>query len=254
MKLFPLPPPFVPMIYTVGYNASSPLGDSGDAVYDTTTGMITLKPGVIGRFVIGIACHEWRGGAMINTTHVEFNLVSLDCSRFAFHANAGADTIVQVGDSITLHASEAASYGWSPSLYLSDTTVRNPVGVFPEVGTYTYALHEVTDSGCTSDDSITVQVVSHMPSSIVLPNAFTPNGDHVNDVLLPLEVRNARFEKLIVYDRTGQKVFESSVQSNGWDGTVNGKQGIEGVYFWQLRYVNSRGQEERQNGNVTLLR
>jgi len=58
----------------------------------------------------------------------------------------------------------------------------------------------------------------------------------------------------IIYNRYGQKVFEANDQTNGWDGTLNGKTENPGVFVWYLEYVLTDGTSDVLKGNVTLLK
>ncbi len=86
-----------------------------------------------------------------------------------------------------------------------------------------------------------------------IPNAFSPNGDNFNDVLY---VRgkclvNFTFQ---VFNRWGEKVFETSDQKTGWDGTQNGQQLNTGVFVYKLEGTTYDGKSFIQKGNITLLR
>ncbi len=90
------------------------------------------------------------------------------------------------------------------------------------------------------------------------PNAFTPNGDDVNDNFRPLLACPPETMTFEVYDRWGKKVFETSdLKSLGWDGTLDGQPAPAEVYAWRLEYEVVRGggrQGLTEKGDVTLLR
>lgn len=116
----------------------------------------------------------------------------------------------------------------------------------------TYKL-DVTDSnGCTASASVTVRD-STCPEHFFLPNAFTPNGDGRNDVLRPIfegDVRNFHF---MVFNRWGQKMFESTDASKGWDGRFNGQPQPAGTYIYSCSFTLFR-QRANRKGSVLLLR
>lgn len=250
----PLPLPYSMAPYITGFDVNHPLGFSSEAAYLADSGLIILNPDTTGIFVIGVACHEWRAGSLINTTRMEFNLLSIDCSTVKINGIATTDTIIQVGDTIHINASTATVNSWSPAAYLSDSSINNPTAVFPSPGYFTYILTQRNAMGCEVKDTINITVVDRIPPAIVIPNAFTPNGDLINDLLLPLKVNNAIFKEFIVIDGTGRRVFQTQSLGSGWDGRINGTPAKEGVYFCQLTYIDARGEEKRTNGNVTLLR
>ena len=91
------------------------------------------------------------------------------------------------------------------------------------------------------------------------PNAFTPNGDNVNDRFRPLLACPPESMTFEVYDRWGKKVFETSdPKSPGWDGMLDGQPAPADVYAWRVEYEVLRGGGGRQTltekGGVTLLR
>ncbi|MFT5169040.1 MAG: gliding motility-associated-like protein, partial [Saprospiraceae bacterium] len=114
-------------------------------------------------------------------------------------------------------------YDWEFSESLSDLTISNPLA-FPMENT-TYTLHIIDESGCENTIQLFLVVVERpcTDPDIFLPNAFTPNGDGENDVLR-LMGNGIEEMHLVIYNRWGQKMFESFDQSYGWDGTFKGKQ------------------------------
>lgn len=90
-----------------------------------------------------------------------------------------------------------------------------------------------------------------------VPNAFSPNGDGLNDTFRPLIVENSCFEvKFWIYNRWGELVFESKKPDDSWDGTSNGKKCPADVYVWVLRFNSSPNttQSNILNGDITLIR
>lgn len=94
-------------------------------------------------------------------------------------------------------------------------------------------------------------------SEIFVPNAFTPNGDHLNDEFSPKGVNIGRFN-MYVYDRWGTLLFQSSKMEDGWNGRHNGKECPAGVYVWTISYGNPENtadnSSETISGTVMLLR
>ncbi len=88
---------------------------------------------------------------------------------------------------------------------------------------------------------------------IFVPNAFSPNGDGLNDVF---EVKG-RFQNnfsLLILNRWGQVIFESRDPKKGWDGQVNGAPAPVGVYAYRLQAIDERGQRYEKTGTLTLLK
>jgi gliding motility-associated-like protein len=86
-----------------------------------------------------------------------------------------------------------------------------------------------------------------------VPNAFSPNLDGVNDILY---VRGKCLKNLtfMVFNRWGEKVFETSDQKIGWDGTFNGELLNTAVFVYRLEGTTFDGNSFSQKGNVTLIR
>lgn len=107
--------------------------------------------------------------------------------------------------------------------------------------------------GCVREDN--VRVGDLCPGRVFIPNVFTPNGDNLNDFF---EVTYVNVDELTVqiYDRWGQLLFTSNDKNFRWDGTLNGNQVPEGVYYYHMTYVLSgtEGIEEQEKGSVTLIR
>jgi len=92
---------------------------------------------------------------------------------------------------------------------------------------------------------------------LLLPNVFTPNGDGINDFLVPIDIRSVKSIKFLVYDRWGIPIFTSENLQKLWDGNLmNGKPAADGVYFYVADIEVDKAQPFRikRYGNITLLR
>jgi gliding motility-associated-like protein len=141
------------------------------------------------------------------------------------------------------------SYTWNPSVGLDDPAIASPVAT--PVGNTTYTLQVVSQDGCHSSASETVNVFY----DLLMPGGFTPNGDGRNDIFrvppsVPVSV--IRFE---VYNRWGLRVFATTNSGGGWDGTLGGKPQPAGVYVWEIEYVDPILKKAvTRGGTVTLVR
>jgi gliding motility-associated-like protein len=88
---------------------------------------------------------------------------------------------------------------------------------------------------------------------LVLPNAFTPNGDGLNDVL-ELKGRYLSGFTFVVVDRNGQEVFRATDRSQTWDGTIRGHAPVNAAYVWRFTLRDETGQDFSQTGTVTILK
>jgi gliding motility-associated-like protein len=163
---------------------------------------------------------------------------------------ASSYVTIAIGNSTQLTATGGAgTYLWSPPTGLSSSTVQNPVAS-PMVTT-TYTVTYTDAFGCTASDTVTVEVIEAY--SIYIPSAFSPNNDGTNDVLF---VRGAGIKTLtfMVFDRFGEKVFESTSVNDGWDGTFRGKDMNTGIYVWYVTAVFFNATTETLKGDVSLVR
>ncbi len=127
----------------------------------------------------------------------------------------------------------------------------NTMYLFKESGYYSVALETSNAFGC--KDSIVKTIEVDIDFTIYVPNAFTPNGDDLNEVFLPVS-RGAKFYQMQIFNRWGQLIFSSTELSRGWDGTYNGQDCKEDSYVWKIKLSTQRGQEKLYSGNVLLTR
>lgn len=234
------------------YSSQVPLTGAPAITIDPVTGVISGTPNKIGRYLVNVCCNEWRNGVLINTVRREFQVVVTDCSTEAFKPVAGPDTIVTVGANVQLHVSPGAVYKWTPSAFLSDATVANPVGTFTVPGVFTYIVDVVNDSGCNGSNTVTITV--YETSAFIVPLAFTPNGDSRNDILKPIPVLGSTLISFKIFNRLGNLVYNGGPNDPGWDGTYNGSKQDLGVYYWEILFVDNTGNKRRMKGDVTLVR
>jgi gliding motility-associated-like protein len=92
-----------------------------------------------------------------------------------------------------------------------------------------------------------------LPDGVFIPNSFTPNGDGLNDMLRVYGYK-IRELKLVVFNQWGEKLFETSDQTRGWDGTFRGKAQPSGVYMYVCRMVLTDGTVVDKKGAINLIR
>jgi gliding motility-associated-like protein len=191
---------------------------------------------------------------------VENSLTIFTSPLGGFDVSAQAEpNIILVGETSQLSVSPDSSqyiYQWEPSTYLDNQNLNNPLST-PEVSiTYTVTITDATDLGlCQKSDSVIILVFDSFCGSpnIFVPNAFTPNGDGENDVVL---VRGGGITDLTfsIFNRWGEEVFTTDDQSLGWDGTYKGDPAEPAVFVYQLRAVCDDGDTYFEKGNITLIR
>ncbi len=158
------------------------------------------------------------------------------------NSNPFADTILCFDDSIVLSPGSFDSYLWQDGSTKSSYTVTKG-------GTYTVTV----TTGCgTANKKI---LINERVCTIMFPNAFTPNNDGLNDVFKILNAYNLVYYRFAIYNRWGQKIFESNDPHKGWNGMFKGLQAGTGTYTWICNYTRA-GNSGINNlkGIVTLLR
>jgi gliding motility-associated-like protein len=142
------------------------------------------------------------------------------------------DTFICTDQSIVLHADPTAtSYLWQDGTTAASTTVTSP-------GLY-WVQETITNGVC----------------RLLVPNAFTPNGDGRNERFRAFFGENVVSYSLQIYNRWGQRVFASNSKNVGWDGTLNGHAQPAGTYTWVIRYkVMNNMRDMYLKGNVLLIR
>lgn len=139
----------------------------------------------------------------------------------------------------------ASFFKWFPDAGLSNTEIANPK-LTATVDTR-YFVTARTEHGCEATDSIDVWVKETVMD---MPNAFNPNQTQFK-----AEMRGiARLESFEIYNRWGQKVFETQNIEQGWDGYLNGVPQPMGVYIYKIEATTIEGKAFKKTGNVTLVR
>lgn len=170
-----------------------------------------------------------------------------------FDPNAGNDTIIVIGSPFNLQGSGCEYYLWEPPDYLSNNQIANPITTFPNTGNYTYVLHGSNEEGCMATDTVHIQVVKD--GIIFVPNAFSPNGDGVNDFLIPRIVGYTQINSFAIFNRWGEKVYATTNDNEpAWDGRYNSKAAEVGTYFWHANAIDRNGVEVEAKGDIILLR
>jgi gliding motility-associated-like protein len=193
--------------------------------------------------VIVIVTHPTIGCTLRDTFNIEPRRVIVTVA-------AQPDTVIRLLNSTDIFVSNPQP-GWTYLWSNGSTNVRQTVSP-SETTTYTVT---VTDQeGCTGTAQITITVIPpDCEEDVFIPNAFSPNGDRANDVLL---VRSNYIDEmeLIIYNRWGREVFKSTDQNTGWDGTFNGATLAPDAFAYFLKVRCIDGTEIRRQGNVSLLK
>jgi len=133
----------------------------------------------------------------------------------------------------------------------NSSAVQQPVHAYSSSGSYSVTLTLSSQFGCQTINQIVVDVPAF--SQLYIPTAFSPNGDNNNDIYYVFGkcISDMHFA---VYDRWGEKVFETSDPKTGWDGTYKGQMENAGVFMYEFNGTLTTGEKVNQKGNITLMR
>lgn len=179
----------------------------------------------------------------------------------AFTVDLGDDVTIELGESIDLiftHNAPVDPFVFWQAPYsgtLSCTDCTQPTST-PHY-TITYNLVAEDEKGCESVDHITVFVKTNRV--VLVPTAFTPNQDGLNDKLLVHGKEGTRIIVFKIFDRWGEQLYEQedfpiNDPQIGWDGTFKGQEMNSGVYIWTLEVEFIDGFKQLFSGQTTLLR
>ncbi|HEY9177392.1 MAG TPA: gliding motility-associated C-terminal domain-containing protein [Flavipsychrobacter sp.] len=155
-----------------------------------------------------------------------------------------------VGDRIYLVAMGGVRYEWKPMDKIRFHDEKPYVRIYePQIFTVT----GYSEYNCSEEDTLVFDDIERC-CLFSYPNAFSPNGDGINDGWHPVTYGNVDFYLLSVYDRWGQRIFISSDPKEKWDGNFRGKACDVGTYHYLLRAKCITGHEEMSGGSVMLIR
>ena len=161
-------------------------------------------------------------------------------------ADAGEDQTILLGQSATLQASGGVAIRWEPAEGLSDPTSYQPTASPKQTTTYTITV--TSDNGCTAIDEVTVAV----DESLDVPDAFTPNNDGVNDTWEIDGLEQFPNCEVLVYNRWGVRVFQSTGYAVPWSGTEGGQALAPDTYFYKIDFNDE--QTANLTGYVAVIR
>jgi len=162
---------------------------------------------------------------------------------------AGKDTTLYVGNSTQLYASGGVSYHWSPSTYLNNPNISDPIST--PLNNISYVVIISDTNGCSAKD--TVNIIAK-ESNLWIPNVFDPNNSDPVNQTFHISGNGIKDLEFVIYDRWGEKVFESNDINQGWDGTFKGEKLSKGVFVYYVKATYYNGQEVEKKGNVSLIR
>lgn len=137
--------------------------------------------------------------------------------------------------------------------YLWENGLTDAIRYVEEAGTFFVTVTD--EAGCSGTDTIAVKTdPNKLPNDIYIPNAFSPNGDGLNDVF-PFEMHVVYNDyNLKVFNRWGEKLYDSGSNSKPWDGVTLENQDQLDAYVWLATYKGCDGVRRTSKGTITILR
>jgi gliding motility-associated-like protein len=156
------------------------------------------------------------------------------------------------------HGATVAGWNWYFTSQTGHISIeQHPTFYYAEAGSYPVTLVVKSDKGCA--DTIMKTIIVGEDYGLYVPNAFTPNGDGLNDVFQPKGFGIVEYE-LDIYDRWGERIFHTNDFNQGWDGIRQKKNDIsygvlkDDIYTWRIQVINVFSQRLEFTGHVTLMK
>jgi gliding motility-associated-like protein len=159
-----------------------------------------------------------------------------------------SNTQVLEGGQVVLQAANSgaeASYKWTPATSLNRDNILTPIAI--PMQDIVYTITATSDKKCETKTTLQVTVIKNP----IVPNAFSPNGDGINDVWNIPYLNTFPNVLVQVFDRFGRQLYQSVGYSKPWDGRVGGKDLPIGTYYY---IINPEGGRKPIQGSVTILR
>lgn len=178
--------------------------------------------------------------------------VSVDVDVIAIplpNVTVSNDTTINYGESIRINAYGATNYQWDPDFNLTCADCEDPIATVNETTIYCVTGNDgaCSDTACLK---ITIQIDC---GEVYVPSAFSLNNDNNNDLVCAYGNCLSSFV-FSIYNRWGEKVFETSDTSICWDGTWKGKELNSAVFVYRLEGYDISGQQIDLKGNISLIR
>lgn len=151
------------------------------------------------------------------------------------------------------YSDEGVLYSWTPTQNLSCTNCPFPTASV--ASSMIYTVTATNSFGCSVSEDIQINVLETCDENLIkIQNTFTPNQDGINDFFTLRNNDFLQMQRIRIYSRTGELVYESNNISDSWDGTFNGSVLNSGVYVYYIEAKCASGEPIILKGNITLLK
>lgn len=202
-----------------------------------------------GNYIVNVSYKD--SNACVNTASLLINAFDKPSADFDFFP---ASPIAKSDNVLFTNASTGAaqiSWYWFFDNLEDTVKAKSAYHTFENTGDYPVAMIVKNKWGC-ADTMVKVLNIGE-EFSLYVPNAFTPNGDNINDTFQPKGVGITNYN-LQVFDRWGEKLFDTKDFYTGWDGSFKGKSCTDDIYIWKINVEMPGGKARMLNGYVNLIR
>ncbi|MDP1800278.1 MAG: gliding motility-associated C-terminal domain-containing protein [Bacteroidota bacterium] len=186
-----------------------------------------------------------------NTTTFAISAYNAPRADFEFSPLKPVEGIDNVMFTNTSTGTNTAWHWYFTNLNGYNTSQQNTSYLFQEPGTYAVAMVVTNKWGCS--DTVVKAIDILEDQTLFVPNSFTPNGDGLNEIFQPKGKGFAKFN-MQVFNRWGQKIYETNEFTGGWDGTFQGKECQQDSYVWKITVTYPQSKVKQYTGHVTLNR
>ncbi|MES2140357.1 MAG: PKD domain-containing protein [Bacteroidota bacterium] len=207
-----------------------------------------------GQYSVTLAIASSNG---CSATFTNVNLITLDpfpVAQFTAPLSVG---ILEANISFTDNSTGASSWNWDFGDVLdtvnNTSSLSDPSHAYAEAGTYCVTLAISNNAGCVDTNQLCFVIDPEI--TFYIPNTFSPNGDGINDEFFGKGENIFEFE-MSIYDRWGDRIFTAKDINEHWNGKANKgtKRSQQDVYVYVVTFVDSKNENYRYTGNVTIVR
>jgi gliding motility-associated-like protein len=144
-------------------------------------------------------------------------------------------------------------YNWLPTTLVNIDTIKNPTSIITASTLFTVNVKD--KNNCENTDTVFVELIDECQENFIyVPTAFSPNNDGLNDCFGIVSPPKLSDFKLVIFDRWGEKIFESTDKNTCWDGKHNGVDAMTDSYPYIISYKCYNGVNLSKKGIITIIR
>lgn len=173
-----------------------------------------------------------------------------DTTTHRFLQHITTSRTIEYGTSVQLYVSNGSLYTWMPNDgSLNNVNINDPVATPRQPTVYTVYAYDAY--GCADSAKVQIDLTYN---DIDIPNAFTPNGDGLNEVFRIINPGYITLNTMKIYNRWGEMIYSDNGTNKGWDGTWHGVPQAAGTYFYAIEVTRPDGKHTCYKNDLTLVR